>query len=70
MIAEVLPQSPAYVAGLNAGDIIVMANQEPIAKSTDFLALSYKLEPGDLLALNVVDELGNEREIQVYTKRP
>ncbi|MDO5738177.1 MAG: S1C family serine protease [Eubacteriales bacterium] len=68
MIAELHSQSPAYVAGLNEQEIIVEANGQKIKSAIQFVELLEKLNPGDLLELEVMDENGNFKNYQIYIK--
>ncbi|HEY0338892.1 MAG TPA: Do family serine endopeptidase [Burkholderiales bacterium] len=53
LVARVTPGSAAARAGVQAGDVILRANSQPIVESGDLPELVDKAAPGDRLALEV-----------------
>jgi serine protease Do len=62
LIASVEPEGPADAAGLQAEDVIIEAEGEPIAGMSDLVGMIRARDPGDVLALVVVRG-GEEIEI-------
>jgi len=60
----VFPGSPADVAGLQAGDVIVAINGEQITVDTDLSMLIIPHDPGDTITLRVLRD-NTEREVEV-----
>jgi len=60
----VFPGSPADVAGLQAGDVIVAINGEQITVDTDLSMLIIPHDPGDTITLRVLRD-NAEREVEV-----
>jgi S1-C subfamily serine protease len=50
VVAEVAPSSPALIAGLRKGDVIVQANRKPVA---DLDNLRTAVKGSDALLLNI-----------------
>ncbi len=73
-VTEVQPDGPAADAGLQAEDIIVSLNGEPIATSTDLTARLARMQPGQEVTLGVIrdgDRIGVDMELgQFETERP
>jgi serine protease Do len=53
LVSRIVPDSAAARAGLQAGDVILKANGQPIDQSGDLPALVDKARPGERLALEV-----------------
>ncbi|WP_280151586.1 Do family serine endopeptidase [Piscinibacter sp. XHJ-5] len=64
LVAEVQPGSPAAGAGLEAGDVVLRIDGEPIVASGDLSATVAMHAPGDKVALEVW-RAGAPREIRV-----
>ena len=56
VITGVLEGSPAHVSGLKPYDVVVEANQQPIANATELLLLISGLAPGSAVPLTVLRE--------------
>lgn len=70
LIAGVLPNSPAYHAGLKAGDILVAINEKPVINSASMLNLIAVLKPNKQATLKIV-RAGKQLDINILIgKRP
>ena len=69
ILTEVYPGTPAADAGLQAGDVIVRFNGQPVADFASLAALVHKCEPGTEVKVEVrrktssTTNLGNQREL-------
>ena len=69
VVAEVDGGSPAAVAGLEPGDLIVAVDAEEIDVTHPFIDLLYRHEPGDTITLTVVRDAAElELEVQLGTR--
>ncbi|MFW6078699.1 MAG: PDZ domain-containing protein [Gemmatimonadota bacterium] len=68
VVRDVAHGSPAFHAGLSAGDVIVRVGDEPasVAVLVDAVA---GLEPGDTIRLGIRDEDGRERDVELAAAR-
>jgi serine protease Do len=64
LVAQVLPEGPAAKGGLQAGDVILHLNAEPIIMSADLPHLVGALKSGDKVELDVV-RAGERKKIQL-----
>lgn len=64
LIAQVMPNSPAMAAGLQAGDIITRYNGKEIGMSTELPHLVGRTKPGEKAKLDVVRD-GKERTVTI-----
>jgi serine protease Do len=62
LIAEVVPGSAAEKAGLQAGDVVLKFNSQPVSESGELAAMVGQASPGDKVQLEIVRE-GNKREV-------
>jgi len=70
LIAGVLNNSPADVAGLKAGDILLAINEKPVVDSAGMLNLIAVLKPQQKAALKILRD-GKEQNVSVLIgKRP
>lgn len=70
LIAGVLPNSPAYHAGLKAGDILIAINEKPVINSASMLNLIAVLKPNKQATLKIV-RAGKQLDINILIgKRP
>lgn len=70
LIAGVLPNSPAYHAGLKAGDILVAINEKPVINSASMLNLIAVLQPNKQATLKIV-RAGKQLDVNILIgKRP
>jgi len=60
--------SPAEVAEIKIGEIVVSAAGKPLLRKVDFLKAMVKLEVGDRLDLRVRDATGSERDVTVMLR--
>lgn len=63
-VAQVLPEGPAAKGGLQAGDVILSLNGQPIIMSADLPHLVGALKSGDKAELDVVRE-GERKALQM-----
>ena len=68
-VAEVFPGSPAAVAGIEEGAVLVEGNGRPVGSRDDFATLVAQLAPGDRLTLRIAGRDG-VREFAVRATRP
>ena len=68
LVAEVMPDSPAQQAGLQAGDIVLSYNGEPITLSSDLPPMVGSTPVGDTVTLEVLRG-GERQEIKVEIGR-
>lgn len=61
--------SPAEVAGIKIGEILVSAMGKPLLRKVDFLKAMVKLEIGDRLELRVRDATGGERDVKLMLRQ-
>lgn len=54
LVTEVEPDTPASVAGLQPGDVIVRFADTPITSPSDFLAALRRLHPGDVVDVEAI----------------
>lgn len=64
LVAQVLPEGPAAKGGLQAGDVILSLNGQPIIMSADLPHLVGALKAGDKAELDVVRE-GERKALQM-----
>jgi S1-C subfamily serine protease len=65
-ILDVVPESPAAVAGLQVGDVIFSVNGKPIGPKADLADLIQKYAPGDEVTLKIQSDSDEEsREVSV-----
>lgn len=64
VVKNVLPSSPAAVAGLLPGDVILSADGEPVQRPTDVIRIVSSHRPGERVAL-VFDRQGQRRLMAV-----
>lgn len=64
VVASVDPKSPAALAGLQAGDVIVSANGKTVTDGGTFDAQVASVREGQALSLEVQDRSGNRKTIQ------
>ena len=64
LVARVMDGSPAQNAGLQAGDVVVAVNGEPVRSSGGLPPKIGRLQPGDEAVLTLVRE-GERRELRV-----
>lgn len=70
-ITSVGPGSPAYKAGLKAGDVVTSIGGTPILEIDDVPSAIAKYSPGDTVTVTVQGRSGETREIKVrLTARP
>jgi S1-C subfamily serine protease len=65
LITEVLPGSPAEEAGLQAGDVIMAVDGQPVGPDGALAELIARYEPGDRLTLEVQGADGVFRAVRV-----
>lgn len=65
IVANIVPNSAADRAGLRVEDIIIALNGTPIEDAGDLLAALRDYQPGDTVQLTVVQQNGEERELEV-----
>jgi S1-C subfamily serine protease len=63
--AEVAPGSPAEIAGIRAGDVLVALDGEPIADLRGYSAALKAHEPGDTVVVTV--RRGGEEQVVTAT---
>lgn len=68
LVLEVLEDSPAYRAGIKAGDVIVALNGESISDSEEFMDKLADFEPGDKVSLEVMRK-GDKKTFEVEVER-
>ena len=70
LIAGVLPNSPAYHAGLKAGDVLIGINNKSVINSATMLNLIAVLEPNKNATLKIV-RAGKKMDVEILIgKRP
>ena len=69
-LTDVIPDSPAHLAELHQGDILVSLDGQMIDSDNPFINLLFEYEPGDVVTFQVVKEK-DELDIQVtLAERP
>lgn len=68
-INSVDPGSPAALAGVQIGEVLISAAGRPLARKVDFLKALVKLEIGDWLELRLRDATGGEREVRLLLRQ-
>ncbi len=58
-VLRVVPSSPAFKAGIEAGDVVVSAGGQALASTPELLALIEARKPGDTLALALQGRAGS-----------
>lgn len=58
LVADVVPSSPAAVAGLEAGDTIDSFDQQSVTSASDLTAILIGLHPGDSVEIGWIDSSG------------
>jgi S1-C subfamily serine protease len=70
LLSDVVSESPADIAGLKIGDVIVKIGDTQVSKSADFLKILWKAKPGEKVKLTIRRD-GKELEFEVeLTKYP
>ena len=69
VINEVMEDSPAEIAGLKSGDVLVALNGEKVTDSDDLIDLMAETKPGDNLEITFVRD-GQEKNITVTAGEP
>lgn len=69
IVAEVTPNSPAAKAGLQSGDVVVQANDKPVATSRQLFGIVQQTGPGKELALKVARGK-DTRDVKVTLAEP
>ncbi|MEE4377457.1 MAG: DegQ family serine endoprotease [Candidatus Competibacteraceae bacterium] len=67
LVGQVLPDSPAQTAGIEAGDIIIAFNGKPITRFSDLPPLVGRIRP-DVAASVTVVRNGKEQQLSVQIK--
>jgi len=70
VVVAVVPASPAARAGLRELDVIVGLEGKKVRSASDVSRALRVLDPGDRIALDLVDSLGPRRVALVVAKRP
>ena len=71
VVRQVLPDTPARLAGVLAGDIITAVDGMPITSAADLSSIMDQRRPGDTVTLTWVDRMGNPRSAPVvWAKGP
>ena len=70
VVVSVVPASPAASAGLHEGDVIVRAGDTAVRSAGDVSRVLRGLDPGDRVALELVDSLGPRRVDVKVGRRP
>ena len=65
VVRQVLPDTPARLAGVLAGDIITAVDGMPITSAADLSSIMDQRRPGDTVTLTWVDRMGNPRSAPV-----
>ncbi|HPF57700.1 MAG TPA: DegQ family serine endoprotease [Candidatus Competibacteraceae bacterium] len=64
LVGQVLPDSPAQAAGVQAGDIIIAFNDQPVHQSSELPPLVGRIRPGSSVPLNLIRE-GKEQTLTI-----
>lgn len=56
LVREVIEQSPAELAGIQPGDIILSINQKPMQKSADLITYISSLSPGQIVQIQLIQK--------------
>ncbi|MGB9741672.1 MAG: Do family serine endopeptidase [candidate division WOR-3 bacterium] len=56
LVSEVLPNTPAELAGLKIGDVIIQVNEQPVSGVEQFRKLIASLKPGTEITLRIIRE--------------
>jgi S1-C subfamily serine protease len=70
VVISVVPASPAAGAGVHEGDVIVAVDGSAVRSSADLTGVLGRLDPGDRVAVELVDQLGPRRAQLTLAKRP
>ena len=70
LITDVVPDGPAEAAGLEAGDVIVSIEGDPITTGEDLTATLSDYEPGDVVTLDYVNADGSSTVELELAARP
>ena len=65
VVRQVLPDTPARLAGVLAGDTITAVDGTPITSAADLSNVMDQRRPGDTITLTWVDRMGNPRSAPV-----
>ena len=65
VVRQVLPDTPARLAGVLAGDTITAVDGTPITSAADLSNIMDQRRPGDTITLTWVDRMGNPRSAPV-----
>jgi S1-C subfamily serine protease len=68
VVREVVPDSPAYFAGLRVGDVVTSMNGQPIRSFPHFVEALLRYRPSDAVSLTV-ERNGSPMEISVTLER-
>jgi serine protease DegQ len=64
LVIDMLPDGPAAAGGLEAGDVVVAFNEQPVTTVEDLLAGLRRMDPGDIVVLTVARN-GDELDVEV-----
>ena len=68
VVEEVMEDSPAQEAGLQAGDTLIHLDGQPVSPEV-FASMGRTLEPGDLIRIEILRD-GRPRELLVEARKP
>jgi S1-C subfamily serine protease len=69
-VVAVLAAGPASKAGLREGDVVVAIDRKPVRSAADINKALAVHKPGDVLALEVLDQSGPRRTAVTVARRP